>query len=295
MPYPHKQEKAIAEKIQTVFRGYSKDLISFVENHYPRKFAYDSRIDDFATEFELFLRKLEKEYAVERVTSELFLNFAPYLRKISEFIRKFNAEEVATYMEEISGVPFYGTTDWWKEVQDAWINSSVVRATGTITAFYVDMKMAVLDAIRNEMSFEDILDKIKSMDSSLTEAKAAFLARDLTGKLNGIIEQKLQTGLGLQEYFWQTAADERVRGKPGGRYPNAVPSHWAMDSIICSWADPNTCSFDYGKTWVPRLANMPNYHPGMDWQCRCRGTPFSLELLRALDKEIAGEENSGTN
>jgi hypothetical protein len=291
--YPYKQEKAIQGKIKNIYESYSKTLVSFIKAHYPRKFAYDSRMDDFSTEFELFLRKIDKDYTAAAIGSKIFVDLGPYLRKISEFILTFDEKEVADYMQEISGVSFYGTIDWWKEVQDAWVGNSVTRAAETVSTFYDNMHRSVLDAVKKGMDFDDVVKMIQDMDSSLTDARAAFLARDLTGKLNGIITQKLQTGLGLQEYFWQTAADERVRGRPGGKYPNALPSHWAMDSVICSWADPNICSFDYGITWVPRLANMPHYHPGMDWQCRCRGTPFSLELLRTLDKEIAREETGG--
>jgi len=292
--YPFKYEKQLAGRISLIYKKYAVRLLKFVKQRYPRKFAYDSRTDDFATEFEIFLREIQDEYTAEAISGTLQFEFTDVVRRISNFVKRYNEEEVAAYMKELTGVPFYGSAEWWAGIQKIWIGDAVTRVAGTIAVYYDDVRAMILDAIHNEESYESIVARIMKMDAGISEAKANFLARDLTGKLNGTIERQLQTDLGMGEYFWQTAADERVRGKPGGKYPNAMPSHWAMDSVICSWANPAICSFDYGKTWVPRPAIAPTLHPGMDWQCRCRGTPFSLELLKTLDAELERERQNGT-
>jgi uncharacterized protein with gpF-like domain len=288
LKYPIKYEKAVYTKVRNLLSSYTKRISQFVEWKYPRK-SEDSRTDDFATEFEIFLRGLEAEYAKSLQDMTFQDDLSSYFDKVADFILKYDQNEFAAYMKDKTGVPFYGTIEWWDEVKNAWIRDTITRMAGTVTKNYQDVRAMVLDAIRNGKSYEDVLARIMKMDASLTLKRAEFLARDLIGKLNGTIERKLQTGLGIGTYFWQTAADERVRGRPGGRYPDAIPSHWSMDSLVCDWSDANIVSFDYGRTWVPRSPDMPRYHPGMDWQCRCRGTPFLVGLLKQLDEEIARE------
>lgn len=43
--------------------------------------------------------------------------------------------------------------------------------------------------------------------------------------LEGVVGERI-------DVQWWTANDERVRGRPGGKYPNAIPSHWAWHGKI---------------------------------------------------------------
>ena len=156
-------------------------------------------------------------------------------------------------------------------------------------SFTTSTVVVVRSAPRCQVTFEALTTRIKEISDSFTNNQAAFLARDLTGRLNGIITKSIQTSIGLNHYYWQTAADERVRGRPGGVYPNAVPSHWDMNGTVCSWMDVSKVSYDYGRTWSIRTARQPYAHPGMEWQCRCIAAPFDLDLLLQVDKELASE------
>jgi hypothetical protein len=295
--YPVRYENQLYSRLRDAFGVYSERLLSFVKAKYPRKavtVVYPTsgvNLDDFASEWENYLSSIEKEFTQEVVKGGLSMNLAPFMERIAAFVLAFDEKEVADYFNSITGKPFYGTTEWWDEMESNWMNIALDRASGSVNTFYVDIRKTVLDATRNNMSYEDLMEILLKKGEGLDRKKADFLARDLTGKLNGAIERKLQQSLGIDTYFWQTAADERVRGRPGGRYPDALPSHWSMDSLVCSWSDPSIVSFDYGRHWVPRLANMPIYHPGMDWRCRCLGTPFSLDVLLAIDKELSAERD----
>jgi len=290
--YPFKAERQVFAQIRNMFNASTKRILTFIEAKYPKYF--NKRSDDFATEFELFLRELEKEFSTERLNATLQTDFRSTMSRISNFIRQYSEKEVQDYLESVLGSSFYGTDEWWAELENAWLENSIARTSGSISDFYESVRRETLKAVREEIPFEDFLQKVQKLDTSLTITRATFIARDLTGKLNGAVERKLQMGLGISTYFWQTMADERVRGRPGGRYPDAIPSHWAIDSRVCSWTDASIYSTDYGKTWVPRLANMPLTHPGGDWQCRCRGTPFLADLLQEIDKEIEGESMYGS-
>jgi SPP1 gp7 family putative phage head morphogenesis protein len=75
-----------------------------------------------------------------------------------------------------------------------------------------------------------------------TEKRAKLIARDQTSKLNSALNQQRSQNLGVEEYVWRTAGDERVRD-----------SHASKNGKVFRWDDPPK---DTG-------------HPGQDIQCRC--------------------------
>lgn len=80
-----------------------------------------------------------------------------------------------------------------------------------------------------------------------TENRARLIARDQTSKLNSALNQQRSQNLGVEEYIWRTAGDERVR-----------PSHARKNGKTFRWDDPPK---DTG-------------HPGQDIQCRCVAQPI---------------------
>lgn len=81
----------------------------------------------------------------------------------------------------------------------------------------------------------------------VTERRAKLIARDQTSKLNSALNQQRQLNLGITEYIWRTAADDRVR-----------ESHRSKNGKVFKWNDPPK---DTG-------------HPGQDVQCRCVAQPI---------------------
>jgi SPP1 gp7 family putative phage head morphogenesis protein len=75
--------------------------------------------------------------------------------------------------------------------------------------------------------------------------RAALIARDQIGKLNGEITKARHMELGITHYEWSTSNDERVR-----------PEHVALDGQVFSYANP------------PDEGN-----PGMPINCRCTAIP----------------------
>jgi len=75
----------------------------------------------------------------------------------------------------------------------------------------------------------------------VTERRAKLIARDQTSKLNGVINKQRQTNLGITEYIWRTAGDDRVRD-----------SHVENNGKTFKWSDPPSTG-----------------HPGSEISCRC--------------------------
>ena len=91
---------------------------------------------------------------------------------------------------------------------------------------------------RNATSMIDQIVKI----GGVTERRAKLIARDQTSKLNSALNQQRSQNLGVEEYIWRTAGDERVRD-----------THKSKNGKTFRWDDPPK---DTG-------------HPGQDIQCRC--------------------------
>lgn len=81
----------------------------------------------------------------------------------------------------------------------------------------------------------------------VTTNRAKLIARDQSSKLNSALTQQRSQNLGVEEYIWRTAGDERVRD-----------SHRSKNGKVFRWDDPPK---DTG-------------HPGQDIQCRCVAQPI---------------------
>jgi len=81
----------------------------------------------------------------------------------------------------------------------------------------------------------------------VTAKRAKLIARDQSSKLNSALSQQRQQNLGVTEYVWRTAGDERVRD-----------NHRSKNGRTFRWDSPPK---DTG-------------HPGQDIQCRCVAQPI---------------------
>ena len=86
---------------------------------------------------------------------------------------------------------------------------------------------------------------------TVTESRAALIARDQVGKLYGAVNKQRQENLGVTRYVWRTARDNRVREE-----------HEALEGEIFSWNNPPS-----------------EGHPGEPVNCRCYADPDFSELL----------------
>jgi SPP1 gp7 family putative phage head morphogenesis protein len=115
---------------------------------------------------------------------------------------------------------------------------------------FASLQSSVLSAITQGTRVEDIEELIDSRFNSMN-ANAELIARDQVGKLNGQLTEMSQSDLGVTEYIWRTAGDDRVRG-----------AHSDNNGLKFSWNNPP-----------------PTGHPGDDFQCRCYAEPFLEDLI----------------
>lgn len=113
----------------------------------------------------------------------------------------------------------------------------------TIPEDYVGrISSAVVQSIRGQ-PFPDgrsLAEEIREI-GKITIERAQVIARDQTSKMNAYINQVRQTSIGIEEYIWRTAEDNRVVGDPSGLYPkgNAMHgNHYVRNGRIYRWDNP---------------------------------------------------------
>ena len=196
---------------------------------------------------------------------------------IAEDFNKFNKKEMDAFREIAVGDAFLQDEPWVKETLQRWSQEQV----SLITKASQDMKDAVARRVRNGIKKGLLNTEIASLVlremPGISFRRARIIARDQASKLNAELTHGRMSDAGLETYVWETAMDERVRGLPGGRYPNALPSHWIMQGKVCRWDDPTLWRNAQGA-WEKRPSNAPYNHPGLEIMCRCVALPNWDEL-----------------
>lgn len=122
-----------------------------------------------------------------------------------------------------------------------------VNLIKTIPTQYFDrLNTTVLTGIQQGQRYSDIADSIQDI-YGVTDNRAKLIARDQTSKTNAAIAETRQTDLGIEEYTWLTAGDERVR-----------ETHADNDGQVFRWDSPPA----------------ETGHPGHDINCRCVAVPM---------------------
>lgn len=290
--YPIKIERILQQKLTSIFDSFTHRVLLFVAAKNPEyeRTVDGVRHDSLESDILPFLATL-RGFVTENVsTATTEFSAKGVASKIFAFLKNYTEKEVTDYFMKVTGSPLAMTNLWWDDIKSAWVDTLVGRINKNVGGYFDAAQALVVSAIQNKTPHSVLISQISDLNTSLTSGRAEFLARDLTGTLKSTMDRNVQTGMGFFYYTWNTRGDERVRGRPGGRYPDAIPSHWMMHDALCSWNDPTVYSLDRGKTWIPKPVSAPQLHPGEDWGCRCNATPFDLDFLRELDQAIAMRE-----
>jgi hypothetical protein len=142
----------------------------------------------------------------------------------------------------------------------AWRRENIALST-RVAADFLD-GVARIAGVRGDKAEDDELRKGIDHEHRKARNRAAFIAEDQTGTLNGKLTGRRHRDLGVVRYRWRNSRDERVRGRPDGRWPNAKHSHWSREAQIFEDAKPPE-----------------DGHPGEPPRCRCWREPVFEDLL----------------
>lgn len=197
----------------------------------------------------------------------------------------FNRDQWGKTTEAFLGFRYETPDAWWPDASRAWEAENARLIKNASDSFVASVNELTMRAVRTGKGPAWLEAELRKVGQGY-EARLRLIAEDQVGKLNGALSKARQEEAGLDVYAWQTAGDERVRGRPGGKYPNARPSHWAMEGLWCKWSDPTVCAdpatdVDRDEArgdvvavrWRPRPDAAPDSIPGEEIRCRCTAAP----------------------
>ena len=77
-------------------------------------------------------------------------------------------------------------------------------------------------------NLKDLYNQVKK-DTGLKLKNGDLIARNELKAFNSELSKKRAQNVGVKKAIWRNAQDERVRGNPGGIYPNADQDHWTLE------------------------------------------------------------------
>ena len=154
-------------------------------------------------------------------------------------------------VERAVGVNILPEGEPLSDLLDGWIEENTLLITDMRDTHLKRVQSVISKGFREGISSRDIARQINEQ-TGIGLRRAKLIARDQVGTLNGLVTKRRDEELGVEKFVWRTVNDERVRGKPGGLYPSARPSHWAREGKEYTWRDGARGEF-----------------PGTPVNCRC--------------------------
>lgn len=198
-----------------------------------------------------------------------------------------NRKWVRTTLKRVLGVDVFQAEPWLEDLARDWVAQNVSYVKNMQGEALNDLQSVVFRMVREGASREETRKALEER-FAMSRTRARLIARDQVNKFNADLNHQRQTQIGISEYSWQNMQDQRVRGRPGGRYPRAEHNHWRMQGVLCRWNDPTVYSRrewarkrNGERVWKKRPQWMPQRHPGEEIQCRCIPIPEMEHLLGA--------------
>jgi hypothetical protein len=292
MLYPHAIEQVYASEISKLMQRLVDYAIGRLQTILPRLYKKDDlRSDADTDELEQLLKELEDQlaliYGVNLVSSGAL---GQLLYRTSEKIFGFENMQYLKITQVVAGVPLDMTgAAWWREMQANWeqTNYQLIKSLGK--EYIAKLNTTLLTGFQSGWSKQEMESAIQGLSDKITGYRASMIARDQAAKLQGFIARAQDESMGIDSYVWQSSRDQRVRGNPLGIYPKAIPSHFAIDFMVCRYSDSTVYSPDGGKTWLKRSGMMPLVGPSIEILCRCLSSPYFVSFLSNIDQEIEEE------
>lgn len=308
--YPHSSEikymKMIRKQVGRVLKNIVNDT---VRTDLPRWIEEKARFDSVENRADTWIDDINQLIVKLNVSIRDIFGSAEeppeeseiwgFLLVIALGVFAFNEKQWNKSVKNILGFEFVTDTAWWNDVRDAWASENYTLIKSLSEDYIGKVNEVIYRGVRDGLSYTEIIKELRSTYGNVfgprkdgKMSRVELLVRDQIGKLNGLITKNRMQEAGGNFYIWQTGMDERVRGRPGGRYPKAIPSHWIMQGKICRW-DNNSVYADEGDVddkgnliWKSRTGSMPIAIPGQEILCRCTGLIYWNAILEEIDGEI---------
>jgi SPP1 gp7 family putative phage head morphogenesis protein len=172
-------------------------------------------------------------------------------------VSEWSADQFQQQVQRVVKVNLYDDTSGLAEHLDLFVSDNVKLIKDLTGGHLADIKGVVTRGARAGLRHEEVAAQIERQ-FGVAKNRAALIATDQIGKLNGELNKLRQTNLGVRRYRWSTSLDERVR-----------KSHRNLEDTIQEWARPPVVDERTGERG----------HPGQPIRCRCSAIPIIDDVL----------------
>lgn len=167
-----------------------------------------------------------------------------------------------------------------REGIDDYMSSAIQENVSLVTSvpdeYIKRIEVAVQSGMRNGLAPTSIAKEIQEA-TGVTYRRASLIARDQMSKINSDITRKRSDNLGIKYFRWSTSNDERVTGKPSGKYPNASIKCWEIARKDIGFG-PGVYTIKDGAKYKGESKLFPGHaHP----LCRCK----QISLIEGVNWE----------
>jgi len=177
-------------------------------------------------------------------------------------VSEWSADQFQKQVQRVVKVNLFDDTSGLSEHLELFVSDNVKLIKSLAFGQLADLKGVVTRGARAGLHHTDVAAQIQRQ-FGVTRNRAALIASDQIGKLNGELNQLRQTNLGVRRYRWSTSLDERVRRNKKGQ------DHAYLEGTIQLWAKPPIVDHKTGD----------RAHPGQAIRCRCSAIPIIDDVL----------------
>ena len=172
-------------------------------------------------------------------------------------VTEWSADQFQRQVQRVVKVNLYDDTSGLAPHLELFVADNVKLIKSLTYGHLEDIKGVVTRGARLGLRHEEVAQQIHQQ-FGVAKNRAALIASDQIGKLNGEINKLRQTNLGVRRYRWSTSLDERVR-----------KDHRHLEGSIQEWAKPPVVNRRTGERG----------HPGSAVRCRCSAIPIIDDVL----------------
>jgi len=163
------------------------------------------------------------------------------------------------------GVNLYGETPDINDYIEASTKANVSLIRSIPAQHLAQVEAMVMSQMRSGVRSGAIAGQLVDKFQT-TKARAKFIARDQTSKINADITKKRQLNAGFEYFQWIDSDDEKVRD----RHDYLAKRDVGYGPGVYRWDD------------LPVSDSGQKISPGMDYQCRCTAKPMTQRMVDAL-------------
>ena len=206
---------------------------------------------------------------------------AAYQRLAREFVSRVTqetTERLVRSVNQAAGVnlgPIF-EADGMRDFMRVSIEQNTSLISSVPEQYFKRVRTVVYEGVAGKVAPTTIASRIQEA-TGVTYRQARVIARDQNAKITSQVNERRQNQAGIKYYRAVDAGDERVTGRPGGKYPNARISCWGIarkdigyGKGVYTWKD--------GASWGGETGLHPGRHHPL---CRCTASPvFESEIKK---------------